>query len=98
MNKGGDGLGPIHKMVQRIQAEEFRRKLDALTTELSKRSSGRKGEELLTSKEIAPIVGVRHHKTVERWAREKGFPCVRIGRNLRFRPGDVLRWLAQRKE
>ena len=50
------------------------------------------------SKEIAPIVGVRHHKTVERWAREKGFPCVRIGRNLRFRPGDVLRWLAQRKE
>jgi len=57
-----------------------------------------KRESLLTSKQVAPLVGVRHHKTVERYVREKGLPCVYIGRNLRFRHGDVHRWVAQRKE
>ena len=66
---------------------------------LSKSRSGRReAEALLTSKEIAPLVGVSHHKTVERWVREKGLPCVRLGRNLRFRLGDVRRWVEQRKE
>jgi excisionase family DNA binding protein len=72
--------------------------LEKITAELTKRSSGRKSDELLTSKEIAPFLGVTHPKTVERWVREKKLPCVRIGRNLRFRLGDVQLWLAQRKE
>lgn len=50
---------------------------------------------LLTSKEAAPLLGVTHPKTIERWVREKGLPCERIGRNLRFRLGDVLQWRAQ---
>jgi excisionase family DNA binding protein len=55
-------------------------------------------ETLLTSKEVGPLIGVKHHKTVERYVREKALPCVRVGRNLRFRLGDVRRWVAQRKE
>ena len=54
-------------------------------------------ENLLTSKQIAPRLGVTHPKTIERWVRERGLPCVRNGRNLRFRTGDVLRWLAQQE-
>jgi excisionase family DNA binding protein len=76
---------------------EVRKKLEAMSEELSKRSSGRKADELLTSKQVAPLLGVTHHKTVERWVREKGLPCVRIGRNLRFRLGDVLQWQAQQE-
>ena len=65
--------------------------------ELSKRTSGPRPDELLTSKQLAPMLGVTHPKTIERWVREKGLPCVRIGRNLRFRLGDVLRWQAQQE-
>ncbi len=60
-------------------------------------SSKERSDDLLTSKEVAPLLGVTHHKTVERWVRERDLPCVRIGRNLRFRRGDVLRWQAQQE-
>jgi excisionase family DNA binding protein len=74
---------------------EWAKKLDQMV----ERFSGDMPDQvLLTSKQIAPYLGVLHPKTVERWVREKGLPCVRIGRNLRFRVGDVLRWRAQRKE
>jgi excisionase family DNA binding protein len=75
----------------------LRQKLAAMAAELEKLSTAKKDEELLTSKDLAPLVGVTHPKTVERWVREKGLPCVRIGRSLRFRRGDVLRWLAQQE-
>ncbi len=57
-----------------------------------------KREKLLTAQQVAPLVGVKHRKTVERYVRKKGLPCVRMGRTLRFHPGDVSRWVAQRKE
>jgi len=79
------------------QQRELERKQEAMAEALSKRTSGLQGERLLTSKELAPLVGMTHHKTVERWAREEGMPCVRKGRTVRFRLGDVLRWLEQRK-
>jgi excisionase family DNA binding protein len=68
-----------------------------MAAELSTRSSGTYDEKLLTSKQIADVLGVTHHKTVERWAREEGLPCVRLKRNLRFRLGDVLRWRSQQE-
>jgi excisionase family DNA binding protein len=94
----GSSLDAIQKLVARMQVEKLEKKLAAMSEELSKRSSGQQGDELLTSKQLAPILGVQHHKTVEQWTRTKGLPCVRIGRNLRFRLGDVQLWLAQRKE
>jgi excisionase family DNA binding protein len=81
--------------IQRIQARDVEKKLAVMGEALSKRRSAQGGEELLTTKEIAPLLGVSHPKTVEKWVREKGLPCVRLGRNLRFRLGDVLRWRDQ---
>jgi excisionase family DNA binding protein len=83
--------------IQRIQARDVEMKLAMIGEEVSKRSSGQSGEQLLTSKEIAPLLGVSHPKTVEKWVREKGLPCVRLGRNLRFRLGDVLLWRDQQR-
>jgi hypothetical protein len=51
---------------------------------------------VLSSKEVGLLVG-RHHKTVEDWTRTRGLPCVRTGRNLGFRLGDVRLWLEQQK-
>jgi len=97
MVKGSSGTDWLFRVVHNVQMSEVRKKLEAMSEELSKRSSGRKADELLTSKQVAPLLGVTHHKTVERWVREKGLPCVRIGRNLRFRLGDVLQWQAQQE-
>jgi excisionase family DNA binding protein len=63
---------------------------------IAKERVGKGDDDLLTSKEVAPLLGVSHPKTVEKWVKTKKLPCVRMGRNLRFRRGDVLRWLAQR--
>ncbi len=52
---------------------------------------------LLRAREVAEIVGVSE-KTLHRYIRERDFPCLRIGRVLRFSPGDVFRWLEARKE
>ena len=97
-SKGGiPALGGIQSLLAEVRATEAAKK--AVEEALSKRRSGKgEAEALLTSKEIAPLVGVGHHKTVERWVREKGLPCVRLGRNLRFRLSDVRRWVEQRKE
>ncbi len=94
----GDGLKALGGVSKRLKMEALESKVEAMGKELGRLSSGKSKDALLTSKEIAPHVGVTHHKTVERWVREQGLPCVRVGRNLRFRLGDVLRWLAQRKE
>jgi len=72
------------------------RRLSERVEEMEKKAAVNPDEMLLTSKEVAPYLGVSHHKTVERWVKTKGLPCVRVGRNLRFRLGDVRRWMAQR--
>ena len=57
----------------------------------------RAAQALLTAKQVAPLIGVKHEKTVARYVRERGLPCARVRRNLRFDPSDVRRWVAQRK-
>ena len=86
----------VHSQQKRIA--ELQTQVDALKEALARVVLSKTNNVLMSSKEIAPYVGVTHSKAVERWVREKGLPCVKIGRNLRFRLGDVLRWLAQRKE
>lgn len=40
-----------------------------------------------------------HPGTIKRWRKKLGLPWKRYGRRgVKFRPGDVRRWFAQRKE
>lgn len=51
---------------------------------------------LLTLPEVAGILSVSP-KTVRRLL-GRGFPCVRVGRSVRFEPQAVVRWLTARRE
>ena len=92
------GLGGLLSGVQSKRIADLESQVESLKEALARVVLSKTNNVLMSTKEIAPYVGVSHPKTVERWVREKGLPCVKIGRNLRFRLGDVLRWLAQRKE
>ena len=99
MSRGSlPGLGGLLSGVQSKRIADLESQVESLKEALARVVLSKTDDVLMSSKEIAPYVGVTHSKTVERWVREKGLPCVKIGRNLRFRLGDVLRWLAQRKE
>lgn len=97
------GLGGLIEGIQRQRAHELATRLGELSKELARLSKVASDDDRLTSKEVAPLVGVTHHKTVEVWARPRGkkggrgLPCLRNGRNLRFRRGDVLAWRAQQE-
>ena len=39
-----------------------------------------------------------HKTTIQGWRRRLGLPFRKFGHNVKFRPGDVRRWAAQRKE
>jgi excisionase family DNA binding protein len=51
---------------------------------------------LLTLSEVAARLSVSP-KTVRRLL-SRGFPCVRVGRSVRFEPQAVVRWLTARRE
>lgn len=52
---------------------------------------------LLTITELSERLAISE-RTIRRMVGRGRLPCVRLGRQLRFIPGDVLRWLAARKE
>ena len=54
-------------------------------------------ERLLTLPELAERLQLSE-KTIRRMVATGRLPCVRLGRQLRFLPGDVFRWLAARRE
>jgi hypothetical protein len=54
-------------------------------------------ESLATGLKIAQYLRV-HVKTVERWRKLLGLPCLRIGGRIRYVLGDVTRWASARKE
>ena len=92
---GGVNQGVVESLRDRLA--ELTAEVSGVRAALARVAEMSSEATLLTSKEVAPLLGVGHPKTVERWVREKGLPCVRIGRNLRFRHGDVLRWQAQQE-
>ena len=51
---------------------------------------------LLTLDQVAIILSVSP-KTIRRLL-SRGFPCVRVGRSVRFEPQAVVRWLTARRE
>ena len=54
-------------------------------------------ELLMTLPEVAALLRLST-RSVRRLVAYRRFPCLRIGRSLRFTRSDVLRWLAARKE
>jgi excisionase family DNA binding protein len=55
-------------------------------------------EQLLTAEEVARLLRVPK-ATLYAWRyQSKGPPAVRVGRHLRYRPGDVEEWLVGRGE
>lgn len=52
---------------------------------------------LMTVAEVAAFLGV-HVKTIHRWRRTLGLPCVLVGGRVRFFPSEVIRWVSARKE
>lgn len=58
---------------------------------------GQRLPRLAHTKEIAAMFGV-HAKTIERWRRLDGLPCLRIRGTVRYDLSDVLRWASARKE
>ena len=57
----------------------------------------RQDDRLLTIREVARYLGVSE-KTIRRMVAAGLIPCVRIGRAIRFLPGDVFRWVSARRE
>jgi excisionase family DNA binding protein len=54
-------------------------------------------EQLLNIRQVAEYLNVSP-RTVRRLVARKALPCYRFGRVLRFRAGDVGKWLDGRKE
>lgn len=54
-------------------------------------------EPLAKVREVADVLGV-HPKTIERWRKKNGLPCLRLGGSIRYEISDVLRWASARKE
>jgi excisionase family DNA binding protein len=54
-------------------------------------------DKLLTPQEIADCLGVRP-STIYQWTHQGFIPHVKVGRLLRFRENQVLRWLEDHKE
>jgi len=52
---------------------------------------------LMSIQETASHLGI-HPKTLARYVRTKGFPCVRVGSRIRFDISDVTAWVSARKE
>lgn len=55
-------------------------------------------EPLWTTWDVANFLGVPA-RTVEAWRyKSKGPPGIRVGRHVRYRPEDVMRWLEQQAD
>jgi excisionase family DNA binding protein len=70
---------------------------DVLMVDGAKRRSREALQPLLTLAEVATVLQLSE-KTVRRLVASRRIPCLRLGRQLRFVPGDVFRWIEALKE
>ena len=52
---------------------------------------------LLTLPEVAAFLSVSE-KSIRRLVAYQRIPCLRVGRQLRFVPSDLLRWVSAKRE
>ena len=93
----------MQRLVSRIKQhqleqkqKDLERKQEAMAEALSKRISGPRPDDRMTTKEVADMLRV-HPKTVGLWRRKKGLPFKKNGRSVVFIRGDVLQWRAQQE-
>ena len=60
--------------------------------EACERGRGRVNEKLLTSRELADVLGFSP-STIQDWSENGRIPGFRVGGRLRFRASEVERWL-----
>lgn len=91
---------------RKLEAEAGKRLIDMLSDELRtlvreairEELGGRapaNDSEYLTARQVADLMQV-DPKTVQQWSRRDGLPCVRLGRECRWRRSDLLQWLEAR--
>jgi excisionase family DNA binding protein len=61
------------------------------------RPNAQRLEQLLTITEAAALLRL-HERTIRRMVASRRMPCVRLGRQLRFSPIALSRWLQAREE
>jgi len=83
-----------HQLEQR--QKELERKQDAMAEALSKRTSGQRPDDRMTTKEVAEMLRV-HAKTVGLWRKRRGLPFKKNGRSVVFIRGDVQAWERQQE-
>lgn len=99
-SKSSDGLGGLmHAVREKLLLEQA---ISVAKGEFSKelaaaQKSVKSNSYCWTTKDVALEFAV-HEKTIKRWRRYLGLPFKKFGRTVKFRPGDVRRWDAQRKE
>lgn len=54
-------------------------------------------EKLWTLEDVADFCRVKP-SVIRYWISNESLPCMKIGKYLRFDPGDVLEWIECRKE
>lgn len=70
---------------------------EAPPAELAGLGEGQRLPQLARTRDMARLFGV-HPKTIERWRKLDGLPCLRIRGTVRYDLSDVLRWASARKE
>jgi hypothetical protein len=73
--------------------KELERRQEAMAEALSKRSSGPRPDNRMTTKEAAEMLRV-HPKSVGLWRKRRNLPSKKNGRSVVFIRGDVLQWQA----
>tara|TARA_R110002072_G_scaffold100304_3_gene220898 strand:+ start:1689 stop:2249 length:561 start_codon:yes stop_codon:yes gene_type:complete len=53
-------------------------------------------KELLSTKELKAVLGIKSDSTVDRW-RQKGLPFIKVGRKLYFEKPKVIRYLESKR-
>ena len=97
----GKGLG-LRNLVkaaeERLMAEKAKEAAKAALKEeiATARKEVKDNSYCWTMKDVARFFEV-HPKTVARWKKWWGLPFKKFGGSVRFRPGDVRRWDAQRR-
>lgn len=94
-------MAQIHRLPDAPAADD-RRLIDVTVGELRRliaaeveRATGqRTPAELFTPEQAGKALGVAG-ETVRGWARDRGCPCVRAGKQYRFRLPDVIAWLEE---